>query len=159
MPPYNPPSNTFYSEVPIPMYINPVVIIGRGGRKLKYITEDTGCQYIWVDIRRSVVEIWGQDESLPMAISKIRRLIHKILAKTLLIPDEYYNLPRYIKDNLTVYSWKSGCLTMYEIVGPEKLTLKFLDIIYDEYPYNPYVTRICKKTSGGIIVERFTHID
>jgi len=154
MPDYNPPTNAFYSEVQIPMYINPFKIIGRGGDNLIRITEESGCQYIWVDLKRKVVEIWGREETLARAIAKVRRMIHTILAKTLSVPDEYYELPNAVRDVLTVYSWKKTGLIMYEIVGPEKECSIFFGILTNKYPYNPYMTIISRKTAGGIIASR-----
>ena len=148
MPEYKPPTNAFYSEVPIPMYINPIKIIGRGGKILIDITEESGCQYIWVDIRRKVVEIWGRESSLPMAISRVRRLIHKTLTKTLKVPDEYYELPNRIRDVLTVYSWRSGGLLMYEIVGPPVECINFFKTLEAKYPG----TVVSRRTNGGLIV-------
>jgi len=150
MPDYNPPMNAFYSEVPIPMYINPMKIIGRGGQVLIDITAESGCQYIWVDLKRKVVEIWGRESSLPTAIAKIRRLIHKILSKTLKVPDEYYELPNRVRDVLTVYSWRSGGLLMYEIVGPPVECLNFFKILETKYPG----TEISRRTNGGIIASK-----
>jgi len=147
MPEYKPPTNAFYSEVAIPMYINPFKIIGHGGQILIDITAESGCQYIWVDIKRKVVEIWGRESSLPTAIAKVRRLIHKILAKTLKVPDEYYELPNRIRDILTVYSWKSCGVIMYEIVGPPIECLNFFKILQDKYPG----TIVSRRTNGGII--------
>lgn len=148
MPEYKPPTNAFYSEVAIPMYINPFKLIGRGGKILIDITEETGCQYIWVDIKRKVVEIWGRESSLPRAISKVRRLIHKTLTKTLKVPDEYYELPNKIKDVLTVYSWRSGGLMMYEIVGPPVECIDFFKTLETKYPG----TAVSRRTTGGLIV-------
>lgn len=150
MPEYKPPTNSFYSEVAIPIYINPLKIIGRRGQVLIDITEESGCQYIWVDIKRKVVEIWGRESSLPTAIAKVRRLIHKVLAKTLKVPDEYYELPNRVRDILTVYSWRSCGLLMYEIVGPPVECLNFFKTLETKYPG----TEISRRTNGGILVSR-----
>ena len=147
MPEYNPPSNAFYSEVPIPMYINPFKIIGRGGKNLITITEESKCQYIWVDLRRKVVEIWGRESSLPLAISKVRRLIHKTLAKTLKVPDKYYELPSRVRDVLTVYFWKQKGLLMFEMIGPPVECLDFFRTLETKYPG----LIIERKINGGII--------
>jgi len=152
MPEYNPPVGSFYSEVQIPIYINPFKIIGRGGRNLIYITEETDCHYIWVDIKRKVVEIWGRERSLPRAIAKVRRMIHKILAKTLKVPDEYYELPSHMRDVLSVYSWKQTGTVMYEVVGPENLCSTFYETVHTRYPDS--LVKIVQKKPGGIIITR-----
>lgn len=154
MPDYKPPVDAFYSEVQIPIYINPFRIMGRGGSNLIYITEKSGCQYIWIDLKRRVVEIWGREDSLPNAISRIRRMIHSIVAKTLTVPDEYFELPNATRDALSVYSWRKTGLIMYEIAGPDKLCTDFFSLLEKKYPYNPYMTCVSRKTAGGLIVSR-----
>jgi len=148
MPPYKPPVDSFYSEVPIPEYINPYKIIGHRGNILINITYETGCQYIWIDFKRKVVEIWGREDSLPRAIARIRRLIHKILAKTIRVPDEYYELPMTVRDQLSVYTWKKTGLDKYEILGKPKLCMMFLDLIKPKYTS---ITTVEQKPSGIIV--------
>ena len=77
---YNPPNNAFYTQVLIPDEINPAILIGRAGFYLKRITQRSGAQYIWYDRERKVVEVWGPEHSLPLAV----HLINKQIIKTAL---------------------------------------------------------------------------
>ena len=147
-----------YSEVQIPIYINSIHVMGRGGRNLIHITEESGCQYIWVDIRRRVVEIWGRDVTLSRAIALVRRHIHKMVSHAISVPDEYYNLSNDIRDRMTVYSWRSGCIINYEIIGPDRDTNNFFDVLLQSYPYNPFMTKIVRKTASGLLASRHINI-
>jgi len=150
--------NATYAEVQIPIYINPFRVMGKGGDKLFRITDESKCQYIWVDIRRRVVEIWGRDESLPHAIALVRRHIHRLVSRAIQVPDEYYNLSNDIRDRMTVYSWRSGCMINYEMIGPDKDTTNFFDVLLESYPYNPFMTKIDRKTAGGLLASRHINI-
>ena len=77
---YNPPNNAFYTQVSVPNEINPAILIGRDGFYLKRITQRSGAQYIWYDRARKVVEVWGPEYSLPLAVHLIKMQIVKLLA-------------------------------------------------------------------------------
>jgi hypothetical protein len=160
MAPYNPP-NAFYTEVAIPIYINMYALIGKGGANLKYITEKSGCQYIWVDIRRSVVEIWGREKRLPAAIAMIRSRISKMTNNAVFEPGEYYRLDEDLKCRITVKSWTTPSRSIYyEIEGAEDADcLRFFHILLKEYPENPYMTMITQRTPGRLIVSRLASSD
>lgn len=151
MPSYNPP-NACYSEVPLPMYVNAFTFIGLNGSQLKYITDISGCQYIWVDFNRRVVEIWGGENRLPKGIAMIRRRINKLTKLT--VPPEFYMLEPDLKLRISVKSWDINSQVYYEINGESEYTYKFANILLFIYPYNPYMTMIHKRTSTGIIVAR-----
>ena len=138
MPPYDPP-NAFYTEVPIPIYVNVNKLMGRSGMYLKQITEKSGCQYIWVDLRRRVVEIWGREGALPKGIAMVRNRISRLA-------------PRWWESG-EVRSWRQGSQVLYEVEGsPED----FLNKLRETYPFNSYMTQIVKRTC---IISRFSSCD
>ena len=59
---YSPPINAFYNQIPVPDNINVAVFIGSDGCYFKKTTERSGCDYIWYDGARNVVEVWGKKE-------------------------------------------------------------------------------------------------
>ena len=75
---YNPPINAFYTQVTVPDEINPAIMIGREGFYLKRITEHSGAQYIWYDRERKVVEVWGPEYTLPLAVHFLNKRIRKL---------------------------------------------------------------------------------
>jgi hypothetical protein len=59
MPPYNPPS-AHYCE--INAYTNPTdnfKLVGPQGHNFKRLTEKLGIEYLWWNMERNVIEIWG----------------------------------------------------------------------------------------------------
>jgi hypothetical protein len=128
-----------YTTVPIPDNIDIAKLIGRGGQNLKNITERSGCWYMWVDSHQKVVEIWGRDEHMAMGIATIKN--------------------RFRKMTPVVTSWESGYRTFYKIVGSEDECKKVFDKLCKEYPFNPYMTQIEKKTEDGLLVFRFSSCD
>ena len=137
MPPYDPP-NAFYTEVPIPIYVDVLKLMGRSGNNLKKITEKSGCQYIWVDFKRSVVEIWGRECALPTGIAMVRNHISRLS-------------PRWEQGE--VRSWRQGSQVLYEVEGPPE---EFLSKLREMYPFNSYMTQIVKRTC---IISRFSSCD
>jgi len=159
MPPYNPP-NAFYTEVAVPIYINMFSLMGKGGANLKYITEKSGCQYLWVDTRRSVVEIWGREKRLPAAIAMVRSRIARMTEVSLSEPPEYQRLHSDLKSRIEVKSWRSPSRSVYyEIHGDEISCAKFFGVIIGEYPENPYMTKIIQRTPTKWIVSRLGSSD
>jgi hypothetical protein len=73
---YNPPINTFYTQIPVPEDINVAVFIGADGCYFKKTTENSGCEYIWYDKNRNVVEIWGKEPTLQLAIEILKKRIN-----------------------------------------------------------------------------------
>lgn len=71
MAPYNPP-NTFYRQ------INGIEdkdimykIVGKNGQHFKYLTEKLGIDYLWWDMNRNVIEVWGPNKKLISASEEI----------------------------------------------------------------------------------------
>ena len=75
---YNPP-NAFYTQVSIPYGINVAKFIGLDGCYFKKITDKSGCQYIWHDRNRRVVEVWGKENNLPVAVELIKIRLEKMI--------------------------------------------------------------------------------
>ena len=157
MAPYDPP-NAFYTEVSIPEYINVFKLMGRGGYHLKNITERSGCQYIWVDMNRRVVEIWGKESTLAAGIKAVRHRISKLT--NIWVPTEYSSLKNLdLKTRISVRSWENGYKTYYDIVGSDQDANQMFDEICKTYPYNPYMTQIMKRSPMGLLAARFSSCD
>lgn len=69
---YNPP-DAFYTQIDLPVYINPGIFIGRAGYYFKQITDTSGSEYIWYNDERKVIEVWGPEWSLPFALKLLRQ--------------------------------------------------------------------------------------
>lgn len=160
MPPYDPP-NAFYTEVSIPLYINMFSLMGKGGSVLKRITEKSGCQYLWVDTKRKVVEIWGREKRLPAAIAMVRSRIARMTDVVLTEPPEYQRLNPDIKSRLAVKSWVSASRSVYYEIESysENCCFAFFHILLDKYPENPYMTKIIQRSRGKLIVSRLGSCD
>lgn len=77
MPSYNPP-NGFYTQITLPNHINPDIFIGYKGYHLKRISELTGCDYLWYNWSRGVIEIWSKEcFRLPKAKNMLANYISK----------------------------------------------------------------------------------
>jgi hypothetical protein len=70
---YNPPINAFYTQISVPDGINVAVLIGKDGCYFKKMTEKSGAQYIWYDKERNVVEVWGPEYTLPLALHFLKK--------------------------------------------------------------------------------------
>ena len=76
---YNPP-DAFYCEVPLEEGEAPLMgaVIGSEGYYFKAITSATNVYYIWFAKDRGVVEIWGPESRLPLAIERVRERIERV---------------------------------------------------------------------------------
>ena len=146
-----------YSEVPIPMYVEAERLVGRRGENLKYITKKSGCQYIWVDFHKRVVEIWGHGESLSAGIAMVRGRIHRLTS--VWKPMEYWHADKDLKSRIDVNCWQKGHRVIYDITGEDKYVRLFYEEICKMYPFNPYMTQIEKRTRDGLMVARFSSCD
>lgn len=147
MAPYNPPIYNAYTEVPIPVYVNPFKVM----KYMYYITEKSGCKYMWVDLARKVVEIWGPEETLRLAKLMTRRRISKLATKKVFVPDEYLDLSEKSRMNSKVHAWKEGGFVNYRIRGD---ATEFINVIIARYPVNPYMTRVREVTGYESILSR-----
>lgn len=154
MPPYDPP-NAFYTEVRIPEYIDVLRFMGRSGYHLKTITERTGTQYIWVDMKRRVVEIWGRESRLAGAIAAVKGRIRKLT--DIWVPEVYRSLQdKNLQSRIDVTSWEIGYRTFYDIIGTDQDSDTFFKEVCKKYPFNPYMTQIEKRAPGNLLVSRFS---
>ncbi len=151
MPPYNPPVNNAYTEVPIPPYVNHFKLM----KFLYYITEKSKCQYMWVDRLRSVVEIWGSEETLGRAILMTRRKIAALAVKKVYVPDEFLDLSEKTRMNTKVHAWKDGGHINYRIRGD---AAEFINLLMTKYPVNPYLTRVKEVSAHETILSRLATV-
>ena len=73
MPSYNPPIS-HYSQVSIPDNLEKKDVfkfIGKSGINLIKLTEILEMKYIWWDINRNVIELWGFEKNHRRACNKI----------------------------------------------------------------------------------------
>jgi hypothetical protein len=135
MAPYAPPTNAFYSEVPIPVYVNTFHIM----KNLYRLTERSGCQYMWVDHVRRVVEIWGQEDRLARGIALTRRTIAAI-AHRRLYRFQLRDAPESMLIETKVYTWKDQGFVNYLMVQGDRAA--FFEYILSQYPKNPFCTTV-----------------
>jgi hypothetical protein len=150
MAPYNPPVNVSHAEVIIPEYVSSYKIM----RDLYYITEHSGCNYMWVDVPRKVVEIWGEGPALGRAIGITRRRISVLAQESLFMPREYSDLPEYLRLKIKVVAWKMNGFVNYKIDGSDSDVLTFIEILKFEYPVNPYCTFIKSRMNNSTVLSR-----
>lgn len=76
---YNPP-DAFYCEVPLEEGEASLMgtVIGADGFYFKAITSATKVYYIWFARNRGVVEVWGPEARLPLAMERIRQRIDRV---------------------------------------------------------------------------------
>ena len=156
MPEYDPP-NAFYTQVSLPKYIKPEIFIGREGCHLKRMTELSGCDYLWYDFERGVIEVWGKERRLPKAVKMLTKRISSFpppLPSGLPpLPPPPGNPPKNIpvRDlNILVTTWEEPSNILYRIIGAESDAMKFyFENILSVYPFNPYFTSIVSKCING----------
>ena len=77
MPSYAPP-DTFYSEIKgIEDKSIMLKIIGKEGKNFKYLTKKLKISYIWWDMKRNVVEVWGPHNKLSHAKKSITKYMNE----------------------------------------------------------------------------------
>lgn len=170
MPEYDPP-NAFYTQISLPKYIKPEIFIGREGCHLKRMTELSGCDYLWFDFERSVVEVWGKEHRLPKAIKMLTKRINSFSpplppglpplppppGNPPCIPSEFYQARKELQERLKVTTWDEFSDVWYKIIGEEPDVMKFyFENILLVYPFNPYFTSIVSK--GANLESKFEMI-
>jgi len=63
---YNPPKGTMYREFSLDKSIQCTTmfkVIGKDGSAFKAITYESGCEYIWWDSKKNVIELYAHSES------------------------------------------------------------------------------------------------
>jgi hypothetical protein len=157
MAPYDPP-NAFYTEVRIPEYVDVLKFMGRGGYHLKNITERSGTQYIWLDMERRVVEIWGRESRLASAIALTKGRIRKLTC--IWVPEVFRTMDdKELRQRLDVTCWEIGSRTFYDVVGHESDSKQFFDHLIKSFPFHPYMTQIEKRLPGNLLITRFSSCD
>jgi len=158
MPEYDPP-NAFYTQIDLPKYIKPEMFIGREGCHLKRMTELSGCDYLWYDFKRGVIEVWGKEHRLPKAIKMLSKRINSfspplppglppLPPPTELPPHEFHVKHRL---DILVTTWDQASDVWYRIVGLESDAMKFyFENILSVYPFNPYFTTIVSKCTNNL---------
>lgn len=155
MPEYDPP-NAFYTEIAFPSHINPCAFIGKEGCHLKRMTELSGCDYLWYDFNRNVIEVWGREHKLPKAVRMLKKRIGNFVEPPLapLAP------PEFISDVVSISQKDDTYIVTYTIEGPDNDCIKFyLENILSKYPSAGYGTNIVKKEPGKLTVRRGTSCD
>jgi len=152
MPAYDPPTNTHYTQVILPSSVKPEIFIGKEGCHLKRMTELSGCDYIWYDFKRSVIEVWGKEFRLPKAVKMLNKRISSLVSLAPLppppshIPPEFYQANKELQERIQVISWDEDKKSCYIISGVESDVMKFyFEHILARYPSNPYFTEIKSK--------------
>jgi hypothetical protein len=82
---YNPPINTFYTQISVPSGINVAVLIGKDGCYFKKMTEKSGAQYIWYDTERNVVEVWGPEYTLSLALHFLKKRFNQLMTQNMCV--------------------------------------------------------------------------
>ena len=137
MPEYDPPI-AFYTQINLPTHIQPEVYIGKGGFHLKRITELSGCDYLWYDFKRGVIEIWGKEKKLPKALRMLKKRIDSF--PTIKFPEYHEANDEYRIMITTIYEKSS---VRYILSGSYDDTWRYFhQKILAEYPYNPYFTHV-----------------
>jgi len=153
MPEYDPP-NAHYTEISLPSNIKPEIFIGREGCHLKRMTELSGCDYIWYDFKRSIIEVWGKEHKLPKAVRMLNKRINSLMPLPLPlppppshIPREFYQASPELQDRIKIIAWEQYPRDIcYMISGSESDVMKFyFENILRKYPSNPYTTEIKTK--------------
>ena len=75
MAPYNPPQSAHYSEVNISHISDENIknFIGKGGYNFYKLTTALSLKYLWWDVERKVIEVWGNEST---CVSGSKRLLH-----------------------------------------------------------------------------------
>ena len=171
MPEYDPPTNTHYTQISLPSSIKPEIFIGKEGCHLKRMTELSGCDYIWYDFKRCVIEVWGKEYRLPKAVKMLNKRINSLVPSAPLppppshTPNEFYQASKELQERIKVISWEEAPKSIgYIISGAESDVMKFyFEHILARYPSNPYFTEIKSKEfregSINLLVKRLSSSD
>jgi len=97
---YSPP-NAFYCEVPLEEGEDELMggVIGRHGFYFKAITSATKVYYIWYAEERKVIEIWGPEKRLPLAIERVRQRIDRVKTQRLEQNNKKEEAPEQVTNN------------------------------------------------------------
>ena len=70
---YNPPLNAHYTQIDTSPVSDDImrISIGQGGRVFKAITHQANVNYIWFNKEKKYIELWGPEQNLPDAYSRV----------------------------------------------------------------------------------------
>lgn len=79
---YNPPREFPMTSIPAQFETDVLKqVIGRDGCYFKQITEQTGVKYIWHHRDTQMIEVWGPEQSISLAVSSIQYRFYLVLMK------------------------------------------------------------------------------
>jgi hypothetical protein len=145
MPAYNPPVDAFYTEIAVPSHVCPEKFIGRSGFHLKRITELSRCDYIWLDFKRCVVEVWSYEERY---LAKALRMLSRRINSFPVVPTTP-KVPLLKVDTRTEYPRTF----VYELTGKPSQCILEYEKILKEFPKNPYFTEIQNIDMDGTLMK------
>ena len=147
MPAYEPP-NAFYTQIALPSHIDPGAYIGKDGCHLKRMTELSGCDYLWYDFKRGVIEVWGKEYKLPKACRMLQKRIDNFKVAPL-------EPPEFQSDLINISQKQDVESVTYTLEGAETDCIKFyLENILTKYPCAVYNTNIVKKETRRLVITR-----
>jgi polyribonucleotide nucleotidyltransferase len=82
---YSPPTNTHYTQIDLFGKNEEImkIVIGKHGKVFKAITHQSGVQYIWYNIEHNRIEIWGPEDKLQDAYTRLITRLYDINSKVL----------------------------------------------------------------------------
>ena len=122
---YNPPI-AHYSQINVPDYVNVGLLVGKNGRHFKSITYESGCNYIWYDKDRNVIELWGSPLSFAYATTLLETRIESLKPEHTV--EELRNMIKIINECTRQNGYK-----VIEIEGPEWAVRDFCDASFTEF--------------------------
>mgnify|MGYP001200313303 FL=1 len=80
---YNPPLNAHYTQIDTSPVSDDImrISIGQGGRVFKAITHQANVNYIWFNKEKKYIELWGPEQNLSDAYSRVVARIQNIMEK------------------------------------------------------------------------------
>lgn len=157
MPAYDPP-NAFYTQISLPDCVKPEAYIGKEGCHLKRITTQSGCDYLWYDFKRGVIEIWGRESTLPRAKRILQKRINSFSKSE--AQEEPLEPPEFHSEVVKISQIKDTYNVTYTLEGLESDCMKFyLTEILSQYPTSGYSTNIVKKEPRRFTIKRSLSCD
>jgi hypothetical protein len=141
MAPYCPPANTNYAEVPVPEHVNIRTVM----KSMYFFTEKSGCHYLWTDVRRRVVEIWGREDFIPGAIRMIRRKIVKLEKGRVSV----YGAAKLV-------TWKLDGYVYYRLSGDNKDMLELANMLFADFLSEGNRMHIAELAANNVLIK---HLD
>ncbi len=134
---YNPPVNADYAEVNVPEHVNIRTLMKHFYR----FTEKSKCLYIWADLQRRKVEIWGYEDTIPRAIQLVRKKIDKMAQKNM----EMYATAQMI-------TWNDGTCKFFKITGENRDVIVLANRVLSNTEEPAYITEF---NSNSILLRRY----